>query len=103
MFEIYNNTIKLTRGDTLELLIDFASDEPVEIKKAVFSLKKETTDESYIMQKELDNEGKVRLEHTDTNDLAPGKYVFDIQCEYDNEIETTNMGDFILLDDVTRE
>ena len=98
LFKVDNKKILLIRGDTGTVNINFSE----EVETAVFSVKRNITDVEYILQKDI-TEGVLNFEHSDTNDLQPGKYVFDIQVSYDGIVDTPLIGTLEIIADVTRE
>lgn len=98
MIKFHNKKIFLVRGDTAPLQFNFSQN----VDRAVFSLKKNINDTEYVLQKEIVN-GFLKFNHEDTNNLDAEEYVYDVQVEYDGEIETPLIGTFKLIADVTRE
>ena len=98
MIQFSNNNIYIRRGDTGKAEINFSRN----VDSAVFSVKKRATDTKYIMQKDITN-GILKFDHSDTNNLDDGRYVYDIQVTYDDVVDTPLSGDFVIVIDITRE
>ena len=98
MIKFVNNNISIVRGDTGILQINFSQ----EVDSAVFSVKKNIEDTEYVLQKNI-TDGVLQFDHDDTNDLEAGKYVYDIQVNYNNNVETPIIAYFTVIADVTRE
>lgn len=89
-YSISGNTISLTRGDTLSLLLDVRNSsgteyEPAEGDMIVFTMKKSCSDATALITKEIDTDDlTLVLDPEDTEGLAFGKYVYDIQITLAN-------------------
>ena len=94
----HNNNINLIRGDTGLMQINFSQ----EVDTAVFSVKKNINDSKYVIQKDI-VDGMLKIEHSDTNKLDAGKYIYDIQVTYGDVVDTPLIGEFTVIADVTRE
>ena len=96
------------RGDTgcLDVYL-FMGDEPYELKPGdtgKFSVKKHITSTEYIFQKTLTEDGGFILEPSDTKDLKPGTYRYDVEITLaTGEVVTIAIGKYKLLGDITRE
>ncbi len=104
MFELHKNNIYLTRGDTG--IVDFApcfcdSGEPGDSYRAILSVKKNINDKDYVLQKET-TDNLFIFEHADTKDIAPGKYIYDIEVHAEDQVDTMGPFKFVILADVTR-
>lgn len=106
--------ISMVRGDTVHIGVTLTGieDAPEEI---YFSAKKSVTDTGYAFQKslgdgiEVDTEAEsgmayvVTIESSDTDSLASGTYVYDIEVTIDGgDIITPVSGKLNILPDVTR-
>ena len=98
MINIYNDKIRIVRGDTASLQINFSQ----EVDSAVLSIKKSVNDDEYVLQKQI-VDGLLQFTHSDTNNLPAGRYVYDIQVTYGDVVDTPLIGVFEILPDVTRE
>lgn len=98
MIKVHNKKIYIVRGDTGPLYINLSQ----EVDNAIFSVKKNINDTDYVLQKEITG-GMVKFKHEDTNNLETGEYVYDIQVEYGDDIDTPIIGTFTVIADVTRE
>lgn len=88
MLYIEGNTIRLTRGDTAYIQIPLAaSDGTYEMSTTdtlTFSVKKNTRETEYIFQKVITGVNTFRIEPSDTDELAFGKYTYDVQLNTAN-------------------
>ena len=105
-----DNTIHLTRGDTMNLEIkvnhkDGSPYVPQEGDKCWFSVKKTyNKDEEYLIHKEFDlTTMSLFLESIDTSSMEYGSYKYDIQMNLANGVVDTIIprSVFILLEEVT--
>ena len=108
MLYIEGNTIKLTRGDTayLTVPIKLATEEEYTMQSGdtlVMSVKKSINDEHYAFQKQATNGNTIHIEPADTEQLAFGKYKYDIQLNTaDGDVYTLiDVDVFELLPEVT--
>lgn len=110
MFNVYGTTISGICGDTAT--IDFALTNYVyEAGDVVYlSVKRKSGDTAYILQKVITpavgtSEVVFCFEHEDTNDIAPGSYVYDVQVSLASGGVQTPIGpgNFILTGGVTHE
>ncbi len=83
MLTVNGNEIRVSRGNTA--ILDVAIENPdgsayelMDGDRILFSLKKRTTDPSFIMQKEMVN-GQIVFSDEELN-LHPGKYVYDVKA-----------------------
>ena len=88
MFKIEDNNIFITRGDsgtsTLEITTD--TGKPYEIQgddSILLTVKKSCDDSAYLFQKNCVG-GKFTISPTDTESLAFGDYVYDVQLKMVN-------------------
>ena len=107
MVSISGTTIKLTRGDTAAIALRLRADgEQFELEdgdRAVFSVKRGYDDAEYVLQADASG-GIVELSHADTQGLASGSYVWDVQVTLaDGQVATVGPGRLKLLPDVTGE
>ena len=102
------------RGDSFTFSLKVPLDSVVD--SIYFSIKKNKTDESYVVHKsigsgiedvtEVSDEFKwytVSLSPEDTNNVEPGDYYHDFQVKMDGEVQTLMEGTFKITSDVTRE
>nr|DAG31895.1 MAG TPA: hypothetical protein [Caudoviricetes sp.] len=94
MIRVINNSIYLTRGDSasIQLKITQVDDDtdytPEDGDVITFSLKKDPTQSKTLLSKTLSNETLV-INPEDTNNLAYGRYVYDIQLtKKDGTVQT---------------
>lgn len=103
-----SNGITLTRGDNAELHLtltsggetyDYSND------KVVFGVKRSAFEENLILEKIVDEDGNIVLEHDDTKNLEFGDYLYSIRLETeDGEVYTPIAGArFSLGFDIVRE
>lgn len=106
-----NNTynITMTRGDTYAFDCGMPSDIAESIDAIVLSVKNRPTERNYVFQKSLDDgitkqdesTYRFRIAPEDTERLAPGKYVYDIQLTIGEDVYTPLSGTIKLVQDVT--
>ena len=106
-----NNTynITMTRGDTYAFDCGMPSGIAESIDTIVFSVKNRPTDRTYVFQKTLEDgivkkdayTYRVRIAPEDTERLAPGKYVYDMQLTIDDDVYTPLSGSIKLVQDIT--
>ena len=107
MLKIINNCIYHTRGDSGPLAYAPKLNGVLLTNYiATLSVKKSVDDDTYIYQKTFSN-GTMFINAADTNNLLPGKYVYDVQVSWtDNDgnkmIRTEGPFDYNLIADVTR-
>ena len=98
--------LEMVRGDTFAFNVSCVTDVPDGI---TFSLKKSTADTEYIFQKTI-GDGITRVDETtfqvriapgDTSGVAAGRYTFDIQLEYGDDVYTPVIGKLKITQDVT--
>lgn len=110
MFELHRNNIYLCRGDTG--ILDFslcdcgAEDTDVDVYPvtAVLSVKKKASDKEYILQKPMGNDGLFTFFAEDTEDtenIPPGKYIYDIELRSRDQVATMGPYRFTVLADIT--
>lgn len=86
-----DNTIRITRGDSLTVNVTLVDQdgfpyEPVEGDEVLFTVKKSAKASEILIQKNIDiNTLVLDIVEADTQDLAFGNYVYEIEC-----ITTTN-------------
>lgn len=101
--------IYLTRGDSAYLKISLNRNgkffQPQEGDKLEFSVKKDTTDEDYVVHKEFAANQAFVINPEDTKELQFGKYVYDVQLTTANgEIYTVvEPSLFYIKEEVTNE
>jgi hypothetical protein len=93
------------RGDTGELAINITKNgvayTMVDGDTAVFSVKKNVVDSTYLFQKNLSG-NKIIFSHADTKDLEFGDYFYDIQINFsDGQVKTLGPYRYFLLADIT--
>ena len=104
MFELHRNNIYLCRGDTG--IVNFApcfcdSGEPGDSYRVILSVKKNINDKTYVLQKETKNNLFI-FDHEDTENITPGKYIYDIEVHAEDQVDTMGPFKFVVLADVTR-
>lgn len=82
----------------------------IDFDEIFFTVKNSFTSDSYLFQKRLSN-GTIEkvdecsyqfaIKPEDTDNLKIGKYVFDIELVYADEIKQTTLGELILTNEVT--
>ena len=94
MFEVKDDDIYLTRGDTalleIEVLDDFG--QKYELKPTdslVLTVKEDVYSNDIILQKKADLKGLIEISHKDTEKLYFKTYVYDVQLTQPNEVVTT--------------
>ena len=93
MVKIQGTTIIMTRGDTatIDLSIKDDNKEEYELEDGdvvVFSVKKNLSDEKYLMKKTFD-EKQIVIESDDTKDLSFGEYLYDVELTFsDGKVAT---------------
>lgn len=106
MIKIQGTNITHMRGDTdtinVALTINGAAYTMASGDKAVFSVKQDLDATDYVFQLPISQDGKVKFEHSTTQGLAAGGYVWDIQLTMsDGTVQTIGPGKYKLLADVT--
>lgn len=94
MFNIYDNRITLTRGDTAVMgleVLDTNSDayemQPGDV--AVFTIKKNTVTKEKMLQKVFNADGLIKINPEETQDWDYGTYYFDVQLtQADGTVQT---------------
>ena len=85
MLEVKNNGIKLTRGDTARLTVPIENDctgEPYTVQPddtLTLSVKRSVSDKTYVMQKFVKGSNDFHIEPKDTQKIACGRYVYDVE------------------------
>lgn len=107
MFEVHRNSIYCTRGDTGIFnfsLCECGSPEDTDVYPvtAVLSVKKKASDKTYILQKNADDDGLFIFESHDTENIRPGKYIYDIELRSRDQVATLGPYRFTVLADITR-
>ena len=105
MIKIQGTNITHMRGDTdvinVSLTVNGSSYTMVAGDKAVFSVKSDLDATDYVFQIPV-QDGKVKFEHSTTQNLEAGGYVWDIQLTMsDGTVQTIGPGKYKLLADVT--
>lgn len=102
MLKIRGMDIYYTRGDDDSLTIKpVANGTPLTGYTGVFSVKRNYDDTDYVLQCPMDG-SVVDLTHEETQGLAYGDYVWDIQLTLaDGAHQTIGPGEFHMLPDVT--
>ena len=94
--------LKITRGDTGIIRIRVTEDDAEFTDyTATLSIKKNYSDNEYVIQKEADS-GIFDFTHADTENLVPGKYVMDVEFRAGTTVATLGVWDAFVLKDVTR-
>ena len=105
---IKGNTIRLTQGDTLVTRVTITDKDGVEYAPIAedtirFAVKREATDKRPLLVKEIPYDTMVlRLESTDTNQLKPDEYRYDIEITLsDGTVDTViNSQKLIIVDQI---
>lgn len=93
---------KITRGDTgIIRLKTMKGSEEFTDYTATLSIKKNYSDDEYVIQKQADN-GIFEFKHEDTENLVPGRYVMDVEFRTGSTVATLGTWDVFVLKDVTR-
>ena len=110
MVQIKGNTIRMTRGDTLDAelairLADGSAYEPQEGDRIRFALKRKVTDKRVVLEKDIPADTlRLRLESDETKRLRPdwAPYVYDVQLTTaDGTVDTfIDKGKIIVTDEV---
>ena len=104
--KIYNFT--MVQGDTFIFGININGLES-DLSSAYFSVKKNYTDESYTLQKSLNNgiakneDGSynIKVNPIDTENVEAGKYLYDVQIGIENDVFTILKGTLNIEQGVT--
>ena len=105
--------IAMPRGDIR--LVRFLVNDPngtatdIDFTDVYFTVKKTTKDRLYHFQKTLGDgiyklgpgDYEVKIEPGDTSKMLYGKYKFDVQLMYQDQLKETFVGDFELTEEVT--
>ena len=104
----------MPRGDIR--LVRFTVNDPngtvtdIDFTEIYFTVKKTANDVRYLFQKRLSTGGiikidqgdyQIKIEPSDTQNMTYGKYKFDIQLDFLNEVKETFVGDFELSEEIT--
>lgn len=93
MIRVINNSIYLTRGDTGTLHLEITDDDgkvytPSEGDELTFTLKKDPTETTSLLQKTITN-NLLEIKPEETESLDYGRYCYDIQLKKsDGTVET---------------
>lgn len=106
MFEVTDkNVIKLTRGDYACFDIDITDYDgetytPTENETVTFTVKRNTSTDNILIQKVGTT---IQIEGEDTEDLAYGRYYYDVQLTHEDGRRDTFITptEFIITDEVT--
>ena len=83
MFEIKGRRIRLTRGDTAQIVIEADGLAFTDADRAVLAVKREADDRPALLEKTAtpDENGVCvfRLENEDSEDIEPGAYTWDVR------------------------
>ena len=106
-------TIKITRGDSygFNFKVTDKTGTVQELDAVYFSVKENPDDENYVFQKSLsdgvtqltDGGYYVKVEPSDTKDLAKQRYYYDLELTVGDDVYTPRKGYFEVKWDVTRE
>ena len=102
--------IELVKGDTLSFGMEF-EDFTQPLSSAYFSVKKNLTDDKYIIQKSIgngisrrsDNQYVIRLAPEDTENVTAGQYYYDLQISANSDVFTVLRGVMNILYPVTED
>ncbi len=82
----------------------------VDFSEIYFTVKKTTDDIPFLFQKKLsagtiqkiaNGDYQLKIEPEDTYNLSYGRYKFDVNIKYLNQIDETFVGDFVITEEVT--
>ena len=107
-------TISMPRGDIRPIRFTVTdtngSVSDIPFDEIYFTVKRSFNDKYYLFQKRL-SDGTIELDQSegytfviqpqDTDNLSVGRYVFDIELVFGNEIKQTTVGEFELTNEVT--
>lgn len=83
MFEVKGKRIRISRGDTGQVVIAAKGAAFTEADRAVVSVKREADDRAVLIEKVLtvspDGTCVFRLDNADTQDMEPGAYAWDVR------------------------
>lgn len=93
MLSIKDSNIYLTKGDTAYLkvvLVRRVNDNTYDYEinngdKLVLIIKKNVVDEDVVIQKEINAREIFKFESTDTSELQPGKYYYEVKLTNDKD------------------
>lgn len=95
MLKIKRNSVYLTRGDSLSLHVDLVDDEgnpyvPEAGDRAFFRMKKSPSSSELLIEKEFPvDEMVIDLDPEDTEDLAFGQYVYEVEMVIGGDLHFT--------------
>ena len=104
MFNVSNNNISLTRGDTVILNLDIQNYELQDSDDVVLTVKKNVNTPTIILQKKLDFENmRFVIKPDDTSKIPYGTYKYDVQITTSegNVYTIITPHDFILDGEIT--
>lgn len=92
MFQVRNNQIFLTRGDSATIKLDITGSAggayvPADGDVITFTMKRTTNNKNALIQKTFEN-GEISIEPEDTKDLPYGDYLFDVELRNDGVVAT---------------
>ena len=101
--------LSMIRGDTFSFDLKLSEVDESSIRSIFFTVKRKATDTDAVLQKSLEDgvsllEGtiyRIRVAPEDTQGVASGKYVYDLQIGVENDIYTILMGTLQITQDVT--
>ena len=108
-----DKNLKMVRGDTFAFGIEYEFDDKStqDLDTCYFSCKLNPDDEIYIFQKSIgdgiskagDNQYRIRVAPSDTENINIGKYYYDLQIGLNSDIHTILKGVLIVEREITRE
>ena len=108
MFNIYDNKIMLTRGDTavmeLEILdVNSGTYEGQPGDTAVFTVKKDTITKEKMLQKVFNADGQIRINPEETESWDYGTYYYDVELTQGDGVVQTIITptEFYITDETT--
>lgn len=103
MFAFDNSVLKITRGDSGIVRLNLKTADGTEVSDytAVLTLKKNIHETENALQIACDS-GKFQFDHSSTENLTPGNYVYDVQIIRDGAYTTIGPYQAIVIPDVTR-
>lgn len=107
MMKIKGQNITHMRGDTgcIDIIL-YSNGNPYTMQDGdtlTFSVKRNINDSDYVVQK-TSKSNKVIFQHSDTKDLQPGNYVYDIQVQTAlGQVQTIGPAKYVIQADITRQ
>jgi len=106
MITIKDNNIKMIKGDTAYINIKLEGGYVYkEGDTLTLTVRQDVFSQDVVLTKTIPANGSFTFVPEDTNDIAPGRYVYDVQLDtiYEEVFTVVVPSDFILKEGVTRE